>query len=89
MCSTALTNTHTTTQPTQSVRERPLTTLRDLLELKFDREPVPLDQVEDASEIMRRFCTGGMSLGALSRYVCNSPSKLSLSTERALRIQLF
>jgi Conserved region in glutamate synthase len=51
------------------VRERPLTTLRDLLELKFDREPVPLDQVEDASEIMKRFCTGGMSLGALSRYV--------------------
>ncbi len=30
-------------------------------------EPIPLDQVEPASEIVRRFCTGAMSLGSISR----------------------
>ena len=39
--------------------------LRDLLELASD-EPVPLDEVEPAEEIVRRFSSGGMSLGALS-----------------------
>ena len=28
---------------------------------------MPLDQVEPAAAIMARFCTGGMSLGAISR----------------------
>ena len=28
--------------------------------------PVPLDEVEPAKEIVKRFSTGGMSLGALS-----------------------
>jgi glutamate synthase domain-containing protein 2/glutamate synthase domain-containing protein 1/glutamate synthase domain-containing protein 3 len=31
------------------------------------REPIPLDQVEPASEIVKRFCTGAMSLGSISR----------------------
>src|SRR2546430_9590903 len=31
------------------------------------REPVPLDEVEPASEIVKRFCTGAMSLGSISR----------------------
>jgi glutamate synthase domain-containing protein 2/glutamate synthase domain-containing protein 1/glutamate synthase domain-containing protein 3 len=31
------------------------------------REPIPLEQVEPASEIVRRFCTGAMSLGSISR----------------------
>jgi glutamate synthase domain-containing protein 2/glutamate synthase domain-containing protein 3 len=30
-------------------------------------EPIPLEEVEPASEIVKRFCTGGMSLGSLSR----------------------
>ena len=30
-------------------------------------EPISVDQVEPAADIMRRFCTGGMSLGAISR----------------------
>jgi glutamate synthase (ferredoxin) len=47
--------------------ERPLTALRDLLDLNSDRESIPLDQVESATEICKRFATGGMSLGALSR----------------------
>lgn len=51
----------------QSVRSRPLTSLRDLLEIKSDREPIPIEEVEPADKVMERFCTGGMSLGALSR----------------------
>jgi glutamate synthase (ferredoxin) len=43
------------------------TALRDLLDLTSDRTPVPLDEVESAASIMERFCTGGMSLGALSQ----------------------
>ena len=51
----------------RSLSEAPVTSLRDLLELRSDREPIPLDEVEPAEAIMERFCTGGMSLGALSR----------------------
>jgi glutamate synthase (ferredoxin) len=51
----------------QSVESRPITALRDLLTIKSDREPIPLSEVESAEAIMARFCTGGMSLGALSR----------------------
>jgi glutamate synthase (ferredoxin) len=49
------------------LEERPLTALRDLLDFKSDRPSIPLHEVEPASEIVKRFCTGGMSLGALSR----------------------
>ncbi len=49
------------------LEERPLTALRDLLDFQSDRPSIPLDEVEPASEIVKRFCTGGMSLGALSR----------------------
>ncbi|WP_226573490.1 glutamate synthase-related protein [Microseira wollei] len=45
---------------------RPVTALRDLLEFKSDRSPIPVEEVESAESIMKRFCTGGMSLGALS-----------------------
>ncbi len=43
-------------------------TLRGLLKLKAGANgtPVPLDEVEPASGIVRRFCTGAMSLGAIS-----------------------
>ena len=47
--------------------KRPPTALRDLLKIESDRKPISLDEVEPASEIVKRFCTGGMSLGALSR----------------------
>ncbi len=47
-------------------REQPLT-LRDLLRFKSDREPIPVDEVEPIENIVRRFCTPGMSHGALSR----------------------
>src|SRR4051794_3047334 len=41
-------------------------TLRGLLTFRTDREPVPLDEVEPAKEIVRRFATGAMSLGSIS-----------------------
>ena len=46
---------------------RPVTALRDLLELKPAPAPLPIEQVESVESICSRFCTGGMSLGALSR----------------------
>ena len=49
------------------LENRPVTALRDLLEFKLAPTPLPLDQVESAESLCRRFCTGGMSLGALSR----------------------
>jgi glutamate synthase domain-containing protein 2/glutamate synthase domain-containing protein 3 len=41
--------------------------LRGLMKLRAAAEPVPLDQVEPATSIVKRFTTGAMSLGALSR----------------------
>ncbi|HEV3475009.1 MAG TPA: glutamate synthase-related protein, partial [Actinomycetota bacterium] len=48
------------------VNDRPPTEPRDLLELAPAGPPVPVDEVEPASEIVRRFSTGAMSHGALS-----------------------
>ena len=42
-------------------------TLRGLLRFREDVTPVPTDAVEPAKEIVKRFKSGGMSLGALSR----------------------
>jgi glutamate synthase domain-containing protein 2/glutamate synthase domain-containing protein 1/glutamate synthase domain-containing protein 3 len=42
-------------------------TLRGLMRLMTQPEPIPLDQVEPATQIVKRFTTGAMSLGALSR----------------------
>ncbi len=44
-------------------------TLRGLLELKPGAagEPIPLEEVEPASEIVKRFVTGAMSYGSISR----------------------
>ena len=46
---------------------RPATALRDLLDFKSDRESISVDEVESVENIFTRFCTGGMSLGSLSR----------------------
>ena len=43
-----------------------LTTLRGLLQFK-PGTPVPLEEVEPAKEIVKRFATGAMSLGSISR----------------------
>lgn len=47
-------------------RNRTLATLRGLLRFKKGT-PVPLEEVEPASEIVKRFCTGAMSFGSISR----------------------
>jgi len=41
-------------------------TLRGLFEIKAAGAPVPLDEVEPAKEIVKRFATGAMSLGSIS-----------------------
>jgi glutamate synthase (NADPH/NADH) large chain len=43
-----------------------LLTLRGLFQFKWVPEPLPLDQVEPASEIVKRFATGAMSFGSIS-----------------------
>jgi glutamate synthase domain-containing protein 2/glutamate synthase domain-containing protein 1/glutamate synthase domain-containing protein 3 len=48
------------------VNGRPPAEPRDLLDLVTAPVPLPLDEVEDASSIARRFSAGAMSLGALS-----------------------
>ncbi|WUH94046.1 glutamate synthase large subunit [Streptomyces sp. NBC_00433] len=56
-------------QYTQRVNEQSerLMTLRGLFGLKSEREPIPIDEVEPVSEIVRRFSTGAMSYGSISR----------------------
>lgn len=48
-------------------RSCPPVHLRDLLTIESDRQPIDLNEVEPVSTIVRRFFTGGMSLGALSK----------------------
>ncbi|MDD5179952.1 MAG: glutamate synthase-related protein [Gallionellaceae bacterium] len=43
-----------------------LKTLRGLFDIKPAGKPVPLDEVEAAKEIVKRFVTGAMSLGSIS-----------------------
>ena len=44
-----------------------LCTLRGLMKLKYADEPIPLDEVEPAKEIVKRFTTGAMSFGSISK----------------------
>ncbi|MBA3264903.1 MAG: glutamate synthase large subunit [Nocardioidaceae bacterium] len=44
-----------------------LMTLRGLFGLSTDREPLPIDEVEPVSEIVKRFSTGAMSYGSISQ----------------------
>lgn len=48
-------------------QSRRLMTLRGLFEFKSAGDPVPLDEVEPAKEIVKRFATGAMSFGSISR----------------------
>ena len=43
-----------------------LSTLRGLLEFQWAAEPVPIEEVEPAAEIVKRFRTGAMSYGSIS-----------------------
>lgn len=48
------------------VNNRPVAALRDLLAFRKDLQPVPLEEVEPIEDILPRFDSAGMSLGALS-----------------------
>ncbi|KAF2182692.1 glutamate synthase [Zopfia rhizophila CBS 207.26] len=55
-------------------------TLRGLLDFNFDdRTPIPIDQVEPWTEIVRRFVTGAMSYGSISM---ESHSTLAVAMNR-------
>ena len=44
-----------------------LATLRGLFEFKFAKKPISIDEVEPIENIMRRFSTGAMSYGSISK----------------------
>ena len=48
-------------------QSRHLCTLRGLMQLKYSDHPVPLEEVEPAKEIVKRFTTGAMSYGSISK----------------------
>ncbi len=56
-------------QYTQRVddQSKRLMTLRGLFSFKSDREPIPVEEVEPVSEIVKRFSTGAMSYGSISK----------------------
>jgi glutamate synthase (NADPH/NADH) large chain len=47
-------------------QEEALISLRGLLEFDFPAKPIPLDEVEPARDIVKRFATGAMSFGSIS-----------------------
>ncbi len=48
----------------QSVRHL---TIRGLMEFRWADQPIPIEEVEPAASIVRRFATGAMSFGSISR----------------------
>ncbi|HVA76799.1 MAG TPA: glutamate synthase large subunit [Candidatus Binataceae bacterium] len=48
-------------------QSRNLATLRSLLKFKLERSPVPIEEVEPAAEIVKRFKTGAMSFGSIGK----------------------
>jgi len=44
-----------------------LCTLRGLMDLKFEEDPIPVEEVESVESIMKRFATGAMSFGSISK----------------------
>ena len=48
-------------------QEKNLATLRGLLGFKQVQDPIPIGEVEPAEEIVKRFATGAMSYGSISR----------------------
>ena len=60
-------------------QERQLCTLRGLMEFKTPDQPLPVEEVEPASEIVKRFATGAISLGAISP---EAHETLAISTNR-------
>jgi glutamate synthase (NADPH/NADH) large chain len=56
-----------------------LLTFRGLMDFKYSGEPLPLDEVEPAQEIVKRFATGAMSFGSIS-YEAHSTLARAMNT---------
>ncbi|CAM3024993.1 glutamate synthase large subunit [Sporolactobacillus spathodeae] len=52
---------------TKLVDNAPFSTIRSLLTFERDRDPIPLDEVESVETILKRFKTGAMSYGSISK----------------------
>jgi glutamate synthase (NADPH/NADH) large chain len=48
-------------------QSRQLCTLRGLMRLKLAERPIPIEEVESAGSIVKRFATGAMSFGSISK----------------------
>ncbi len=48
-------------------QNRNLCTLRGLLQLRYSDKPISIEEVEPAKEIVKRFTTGAMSFGSISK----------------------
>ncbi len=48
-------------------QNKELCTLRGLMQLKYAEKPIPIEEVEPAKEIVKRFTTGAMSYGSISK----------------------
>ena len=48
-------------------QSKQLATLRGLMELRFAQRPIAIEEVEPATEIVKRFATGAMSYGSISK----------------------
>ncbi|MGH9512023.1 MAG: glutamate synthase large subunit [Terriglobales bacterium] len=46
---------------------RNMATLRSLMQIKKSAKPIPIEKVEPAKEIVKRFTTGAMSFGSISK----------------------
>ncbi|RLA00064.1 MAG: glutamate synthase large subunit, partial [Gammaproteobacteria bacterium] len=49
-----------------AVNNRPISTLRDMMQLKLAEQPLDDEQLEPVTDILKRFDSAGMSIGALS-----------------------
>ena len=61
-------NWNTYLEYTHSINEQSerLLTLRGLMDFRYADQPIPLDEVESAASIVKRFATGAMSFGSIS-----------------------
>ncbi|MGB6695739.1 MAG: glutamate synthase large subunit [Terracidiphilus sp.] len=48
-------------------QNRNLCTLRGLFQLKYNESPLPIEEIEPAKDIVKRFTTGAMSFGSISK----------------------
>src|SRR3546814_17345681 len=61
-----------------------LLTLRGLMDFKLAENPIPIEEVEPASEIVKRFATGAMSFGSIRREAHTSPAVAKIHTRKSV-----